>query len=41
VLDTAEFLSSAFAIRLLFGLKCEVVLHDAEASFQWLIVMVV
>jgi hypothetical protein len=32
VVDAAELPTSAFATRLLSGLKCEVVLHHAEAD---------
>jgi hypothetical protein len=40
VVDAAEHLTSAFATRPLPALKCEVVLHHADASFQWLTVLV-
>jgi hypothetical protein len=40
VVDAAELPASAFATRLLSGLKCEVMLHHAEASLQRLIVLV-
>jgi hypothetical protein len=38
--DVAELPTSAFATRPLSGLKCEVMLHHAEASFQQLTVLV-
>jgi hypothetical protein len=34
VVDAAEIPTSAHTTRLLSGLKCEVMLHDAEASLQ-------
>jgi hypothetical protein len=40
VVNAAELPTSAFVTRLLSGIKCEVVLHHAEASIQWLIVLV-
>jgi hypothetical protein len=40
VVDAAELPTSTFATRLLSGLKCEAVLHHAEASLQWLLVLV-
>jgi hypothetical protein len=40
VVDAAELPTSAFAFRQLSGLKCEVVLHHAEASLQRLIVLI-
>jgi hypothetical protein len=40
MVDVAELPTSAFATRLLSGLKCEVMLHHAEASLQRLIIMV-
>jgi hypothetical protein len=40
VVDAAELPTSAYAIRPLSGLKCEVVLHHADASLQWLSVLV-
>jgi hypothetical protein len=40
VMDAAELPTSAFATRALSGLKCEVVLHHAEASLQRLIILV-
>jgi hypothetical protein len=40
VVAAAELPTSAFATRPLSGLKCEVVLHHAEASLQWLIILV-
>jgi hypothetical protein len=32
VVDAAELLASSFATRLLSGLKCEVMIHHAEAT---------
>jgi hypothetical protein len=40
VVDSAQLSISAFATKLLSGLKCEVMVHHAEASLQWLIVLV-
>jgi hypothetical protein len=40
VLDAAELPTSAFATRPLSGPKCEVMLHHAEASLQWLNILV-
>jgi hypothetical protein len=40
VVDVAELPTSAFSTRPLSELKCEVMLHHAEASLQWLIVLV-
>jgi hypothetical protein len=40
VVDAAELLTSAFVARLLSRLKCEVMLHHAEASLQLLIILV-
>jgi hypothetical protein len=40
VVDAAELHISAYATRPLFGLKCEVMVHHAESSLQWLIVQV-
>jgi hypothetical protein len=40
VVDAAEVATSAFATRLLSGLKCEVMFHHAEDSFQRLIFLV-
>jgi hypothetical protein len=37
--DAAELPTSAFATRPLSGLKCEFVLHHAEASLQQLIIL--
>jgi hypothetical protein len=34
VVDNAELSTSAFATRVLSGLKCEVMHHHAEASLQ-------
>jgi hypothetical protein len=40
VVDAAELPTSTFAARPLSGLKCEVMLHHAEASLQQLIILV-
>jgi hypothetical protein len=40
VVDAAGLPTYTFAARPLSGLKCEVVLHHAETSFQLLIVQV-
>jgi hypothetical protein len=40
VVDAAELLTSTYATRPLSGLKFEVMLHCAEASLQWLIILV-
>jgi hypothetical protein len=40
VVDVAELPISAFATRPMSGLKCDVVLHHAEASLWWLIILI-
>lgn len=40
VVDAAELPTSAFATKPLSGLKCELMLHHAEASLQQLIILV-
>jgi hypothetical protein len=40
VVDAGELLASISATRLRYGLKCEVMLHQAEASLQKVIILV-
>jgi hypothetical protein len=40
IVDAAELPTSTFTTGPLSELKCEVMLHHAEASLQWLIILV-